>query len=77
MATKSTYVDVNKEKYMKALFLDLQKQSKLVDYQNNADIIHNFVINNPTNDSSPVGNHGLLTDNGRIVIKARRKSAKK
>ena len=71
----ATYVDVNKEAYMKALFLDVQKQSKMVDFPNRAKLIHDFVMNNPTNSDSntSLNKNGVLTRNGRIVIQSRTK----
>ncbi len=68
----SVFVDVNKEDYMKALFLDVQKQNKMVSLPDTADLIHNFVMNNPTNsDSSTMNKNGFEIRNNRIVIHAR------
>ena len=73
------YVDVNKEKYLKALFRDVQKQAKMINFDNeskNAKLIHDFVVGNPTN-SDTMDKHGKLkTKDGRFIIKAR-KSYKK
>lgn len=65
------YRDVNKEKYMKALFLDIQKQTKMVDLENRAELIHDFVVNNPSNSDSSksqVSADGIRTRNGFIII---------
>jgi hypothetical protein len=68
------FVDVNKENYMKALFLDVQKQSKMVEFPDSAKLIHDFVMNNPTNsDSSKITSNGVELRNGRIVIHARKR----
>lgn len=67
----ATYVDVNKEAYMKALFLDVQKQSKMVDFPDKAKLIHDFVLGNPTNSDSKSGTtieNGFEMLNGRMVI---------
>jgi hypothetical protein len=75
---KNAFVDVNKEKYLKALFRDIQKQTKMICFEDeakNAKLIHDFVVGNPTN-SDAVDKHGLLKRDGRFVIKAR-KSYKK
>ena len=69
----STFVDVNKENYMKALFLDVQKQAKMVNFPDTAKLIHNFVLNNPTNldSSTSINKNGLLIRDGKIVIQSR------
>ena len=75
---KNVFVDVNKEKYLKALFRDIQKQTKMICFEDeakNAKLIHDFVVGNPTN-SDTVDKYGLAKRNGRFVIKAR-KSYKK
>ena len=75
---KSVFVDVNKEKYLKALFRDIQKQTKMICFEDeakNAKLIHDFVVGNPTN-SDNVDKYGLLKRDGKFVIKAR-KSYKK
>jgi len=64
----ATFVDVNKEKYLKALFRDVAKQTKMVDFANNeknAKLIEAFVVGNPTNE---IMNHGLTLRDGCIVI---------
>lgn len=74
----NTYVDVNKEKYLKALFRDVQKQAKMIDFNNeskNAKLIHDFVIGNPTNNDK-LDKYGMLKKNGLFIIKSR-KSYKK
>ena len=74
----NNYVDVNKEKYLKALFRDVEKQAKMIDFSNeskNAKLIHDFVVGNPTNNDKTDKN-GMLKKNGRFVIKSR-KSYKK
>ena len=74
----NTYVDVNKEKYLKALYLDVQKQAKMIDFSNeskNAQLNHDFVVGNPTNNDK-VDKYGMLKRDGRFVIKSR-KSYKK
>ena len=71
--SKSTYVDVNKEKYLKALFRDVAKQTKMIDFvdeEKNAKIIHDFVVGNPTNNES-MDKYGMVKRDGRFVIKAR------
>ena len=69
-----TFVDVNKENYMKALFLDVQKQAKMVSFPDSAKLIHDFVMNNPTNsDSTENIKNGLVIRDGLIVIKSRMK----
>lgn len=71
----SKFIDVNKENYMKALFLDVQKQAKMVDFPDSAKLIHDFVMNNPTNSDSKatINKNGLLVRDGKIVIQARKK----
>ena len=71
----STFVDVNKENYMKALFLDVQKQAKMVNFPDTAKLIHDFVLNNPTNGDviDKVDKHGLIIRNGCYVIQSRNK----
>ena len=71
----SKFIDVNKENYMKALFLDVQKQAKMVDFPDSAKLIHDFVMNNPTNSDSntSLNKNGVLTRDGRIVIQSRTK----
>ena len=66
-----TFVDVNKENYMKALFLDVQKQAKMVSFPDSAKLIHDFVMNNPTNSDSVNIKNGLEIRDGLIVIKPR------
>ena len=71
---KNVFVDVNKEKYLKALFRDIQKQTKMISFEDeakNAKLIHDFVVGNPTN-SDNVDKHGLLKRDGKFVIKARK-----
>ena len=71
---KSVFVDVNKEKFLKALFRDIQKQTKMICFEDeakNAKLIHDFVVGNPTN-SDTINKHGLLKRNGKFVIKARK-----
>lgn len=66
---KATFIDVNKEKYLKALFRDVQKQTKMIDFENeskNAKIIHDFVVGNATNGDKK--NSKLKKRNGRFVI---------
>lgn len=70
----SKFVDINKEKYLKALFRDVQKQTKMLDFENeskNAKLIHDFVVGNPTN-TSTVDKNGIEKRNGRFVIKSRK-----
>ena len=70
---KSVFVDVNKEKYLRALFRDIQKQTKMVCFEDeakNAKLIHDFVVGNPTN-SDNVDKHGALKRDGLFVIQAR------
>lgn len=70
----STFIDVNKENYMKALFLDVQKQAKMVNFPDTAKLIHDFVMNNPTNGGKPMDNvdkNGLVKRNGYFIIHAR------
>lgn len=71
----NTFIDVNKENYMKALFLDVQKHTKMVNFPDTAKLIHDFVMNNPTNSDSKshINKNGVEVRNGRIVIHARRK----
>ena len=75
---KSVYVDVNKENYLKALFRDVQKQTKMLDFDEakNAKLIHDFVVGNPTNTDD---NSDIRKRNGCFVITARnlKKSKKK
>lgn len=71
---KSTYLDINKEQYLEALFLDLEKSSKMVSLENKAELIRNFVIGNPSNDESTrVTSNGLTIIDGRVLISARKK----
>ena len=69
MATK--YVDVNKENYMKALLTNLQKTNKMISLDERAKLIHDFVVGNPSNDSSKtkVRNGLILNKNGSVVIR--------
>lgn len=71
----NTFVDVNKENYMKALFLDVQKQTKMVNFPDTAKLIHDFVLNNPSNTDSidKIDKHGLIRRDGYIVIQSRSK----
>ena len=74
----SKFVDINNEKYLKALFRDVQKQTKMLDFENeskNAKLIHDFVVGNPTN-TNTIDKNGIEKRNGRFVIKSR-KSYKK
>ena len=67
---KSVFIDINKEKYLKALFRDVQKQTKMIDFsdeKSNAKLIHDFVVGNPTNNDTTDKN-GILKRNGRFVI---------
>lgn len=75
---KSVYVDVNKEKYLQALFRDVQKQNKMLDFDEakNAKIIHDFVVGNPTNTDDSKSTSGLPKRNGCFVIASRKKSKK-
>lgn len=70
----SKFVDINKEKYLKALFRDVQKQTKMLDFENeskNAKLIHDFVVGNPTN-TNTIDKNGIEKRNGRFVIKSRK-----
>ena len=60
---------------MKALFLDVQKQAKMVNFPDTAKLIHDFVLNNPTNTDSidKVEKYGLVRRDGRFVIQSRKK----
>lgn len=76
---KSVFVDVNKEIYLRALFRDIQKQTKMVCFEDeakNAKLIHDFVVGNPTNVDN-VDKHGALKRDGLFVIQARSKNKKK
>ena len=76
---KSVFVDVNKEIYLRALFRDIQKQTKMVCFEDeakNAKLIHDFVVGNPTNTDN-VDKHGALKRDGLSVIQARSKNKKK
>lgn len=76
--SKSLFVDVNKEKYLKALFRDIQKQTKMIDFSDeskNAKIIHDFVVGNPTNDSA--FKITIPKRDGRYIISARSSTKKK
>jgi len=69
----NTFIDVNKEIYLKALFRDVAKQTKMIDLMDeskNAKLIHDFVIGNPTNSDS-ADKYGMAKRNGRFVIKSR------
>lgn len=73
MAKQNTYIDVNKEIYLKALFRDVAKQAKMIDFMDeskNAKIIHDFVVGNPTN-SENTDKYGMVKRDGRFVIKSR------
>lgn len=68
------FVDVNKENYMKALFMDLEKTAK-AKIADASQLIHDFVVGNPTNDVNDntgreILPNGLVRLNGRILIKA-------
>ena len=52
MGTK--YIDVNKENYLKALFIDLEKSAKSVNYDDRSKIIHDFIMGHPSNDPGDV-----------------------
>lgn len=74
---KLKYVDVNKQQYMESLFLDLEKSAKMVSFDNKAQMIHDFVVGNPSNDEEVrTTSNGLTMINGRVLI-ASRKSKKK
>jgi hypothetical protein len=49
MQMDKAFIDVNREQYMNALFLDLQKSTKMVDLPNKADLIYDFVSNMQAN----------------------------
>ena len=71
---KSKYVDINKEQYLNALFLDLEKSSKMVSFDNRSKMIHDFVMGNPSNDElSKTINNGLTFMDGRVVIESRKR----
>lgn len=74
--SKGVYVDVNKETYLKALFRDVQKQAKMLDFDEskNAKLIHDFVVGNATN-SDKVGSD-IKKRNGCIVISSRKANKK-
>ena len=72
---KSKYIDVNKEQYLEALFMDLDKHSKMVSFDNRAQLIHDFVIGNPSNDDKRIVN-GLTIVDGKILIGPRNRSKK-
>ena len=72
---KSKYIDVNKEQYLEALFMDLDKHSKMVSFDNRAQLIHNFVMGNPSNDDKKNIN-GLTIVDGRVLIGPRNKIKK-
>ena len=77
--SNSVFIDVNKEKYLKALFRDIQKQTKMIDFaenEKNAKLIHDFVVGNPTN-TDTVDKFGLQKRDGRFVITARSSYNKK
>ena len=70
---KSKYVDINKEQYLNALFLDLEKSSKMVSFDNRAKMIHDFVVGNPSNDEqTKTTNNGLTFIDGKVVIESRK-----
>lgn len=75
---KTKYLDVNKEQYLQALFLDLEKSNKMVSFDNKAKMIHDFVVGNPSSDE-PIEriSNGLTIIDGRILISSRKKSKKK
>lgn len=74
---KSNYIDVNKEQYLEALFLDLEKSSKMVSFDDRAKLIHDFVVGNPSNDEPErIMSNGLIIEDGKIIISPR-KSRKK
>lgn len=65
----STFIDVNKENYMKALFLDVQKQAKLMNFPETTKLIHDFIMNNPTNsDSETITSNGITKRDGCVVL---------
>lgn len=77
--SKSVFIDVNKETYLKALFRDVEKQTKMIDFADeskNAKIIHDFVVGNPTN-TDKIDRSGLSKRDGRFVITARSSYKKK
>ena len=75
---KSKYLDVNKEQYLNALFLDLEKSAKMVSFDNRAQMIHDFVIGNPSNDEPDTRiSNGLTIIDGRVLIASRKVKKKK
>ena len=63
---KPKYIDVNKEKYLEALFLDLEKSAKMISFDDRAKLIHDFIVEHP---SSDVQTHPFV-ENGRLVLHA-------
>jgi hypothetical protein len=55
MKMGSKYKDINKEDFMKALFLELQGHNKMVSFEKQAKILHDFVLGNPTNEKDIKG----------------------
>lgn len=77
MSKSTKYLDVNKEQYLEALFIDLEKNSKkMVSFDDRAKMIHDFVMGNSSNDDISVTNNGLTIVNGKVLIKSRKKSKK-
>lgn len=76
---KSTFKDVNRETYLKALFLDLKKQAKMVDFPDMGQLIHDFVLNNPTNSQQKYLTKAddLVYVNGAILVTRKKKAKKK
>lgn len=75
---KTKYLDVNKEQYLNALFLDLEKSAKMVSFDNRAQMIHDFVIGNPSNDDENIKiSNGLTIVDGRVLISSRKSKRKK
>ena len=75
---KTKYLDVNKEQYLNALFLDLEKSAKMVSFDNRAQMIHDFVIGNPSNDDENIKiSNGLTIVDGRVLISSKKSKRKK
>lgn len=52
MPKSNTFVDVNRETYLKALFTELVGQKRMTSFTDHAKVIHNFVSGNSTNDGN-------------------------
>jgi hypothetical protein len=73
MSKKTKYVDVNKEKYMRALLGEVAGHSKMVDFNSVEKLIVDFVSTHPASENT---SDDLPRRNGKVIISSRKKKRK-